>query len=91
MEDAAAVTDLGNGLYALPMNAITDYTAYEAATEDDLAKGTLAYGIKENLLSDAKDELVGAFKKAFYQEEMEKNAKITYYNVYQDLIDQYND
>lgn len=91
LEDAAAVTDLGNGLYALPMNAITDYTAYEAATEDDLAKGTLAYGIKENLLSDAKDELVGAFKKAFYQEEMEKNAKITYYNVYQDLIDQYND
>lgn len=91
LEDAAAVTDLGNGLYALPMNAITDYTAYEAATEDDLAKGTLAYSIKENLLSDAKDELVGAFKKAFYQEEMEKNAKITYYNVYQDLIDQYND
>lgn len=90
LEDAAAVTDLGNGLYALPVNAITDYTAYEAATEDDLAKGTLAYGIKENLLSDAKDELVGAFKKAFYQEEMEKNAKITYYNVYQDLIDQYN-
>ena len=90
LEDAAAVTDLGNGLYALPVNAITDYTAYEAATEDDLAKGTLAYGIKENLLSDAKDELVGAFKKAFYQEEMEKNAKITYYDVYQDLIDQYN-
>ena len=92
LEDPTAegVTDLGDGLYALPEGAITDYASYEPATEEDLAKGTLIYAIKEQLLSDKKDDLIGDFKKDFYQNSLEQDAKITYYSkAYKDLIEQY--
>ena len=79
----------GTELYAIPQDAITDYLNYEPKTETDLAKGTIEYEIKESLLQEKKDELVGDFKKAFYQKEMKEAAKITYHDVYQDLIDQY--
>ena len=79
----------GTDYYALPANAVTDYGSYKSATETDLAKGTIAYEIKEDLASDKKDELIGDFKKKFYQEELDKDAKITYYDVYKDLIKQY--
>ena len=81
----------GTDYYALPQNAVVDYTTYEAATETDLAKGSLEYEIKETLLQDKKDEIVGAFKKAFYQKEMKDGVTITYHEVYQDLIDQYTE
>ena len=87
---AAGVTALGNDLYAIAENTITDYASYEPATETDLAKGTVIYEIKEKLLSDKKDELIGDFKKDFYQNEIEQNVKITYSKkVYKDLIEQY--
>lgn len=90
LEDPAAVTDLGDGLYALPATAIVDYASYKAAEEGDLAKGTLEYDLKESLLSDAKEDLIGAFKKDFYQKELEETVKISYYDkTYKDLIKQY--
>ncbi|MBO4472627.1 MAG: bacterial Ig-like domain-containing protein [Clostridia bacterium] len=88
--EAAGVTDLGGGLYAISQDAITDYASYKPATDDDLAKGTLIYEIKEQLLSDKKDNLVGNFKKDFYQNTIDQEVKITYYSkTYKDLIEQY--
>ena len=90
--EADGVTDLGEGLYAIAQDTITDYASYEPATEDDLAKGTVIYEIKEKLLSDKKDELIGSFKKEFYQKDVDETVKTTYYaKRYKDLIKQYQD
>ena len=89
--DPSAVTDdLGDGLVAVSVDTITDYTSYKAATEESPAKGSLKYGIVESLESDKKEEAVGAFKKDFYQNAMESDVKITYFNkVYKDLVKSY--
>ena len=88
--EAEGVTDLGNGLYAISQDAITDYASYKPATEDDLAKGTVIYEIKEQLLSDKKDDLIGDFKKDFYQNAIDSDVQITYYaKAYKDLVEQY--
>ncbi len=80
----------GTDYYALPVDAITDYTSYKAAEETTPAKGTLKYGIVESLEKDKKDALTGSFKKDFYQKEMDENVKITYFDkVYKDLIESY--
>ena len=91
LEDSAAagVSDLGNGLYAVAADTIVDYASYKAADAGEYAEGTLAYDIKETLDENAKSEKVGAFKKAFYQKELEESVKIKYYDVYKDLIKQY--
>ncbi len=90
LENTTKATDLGNGQYALPADSIVDYTSYEKATEGDLAKGTLIYDLKEKLLEDKKNDLIGSFKKDFYQKEMKENAKISYYEkTYKDLVKQY--
>ena len=92
--DPAYVTEAnkvaGTDYYALPVDAITDYTSYKAAEETTPAKGSLKYGIVESLEKDKKDALTGSFKKDFYQKEMEESVKITYFDkVYKDLIESY--
>ena len=91
LDPDAATTDLGDGLVALSLDAITDYASYKAAEESTPAKGSLKYGIVESLEKDQKDEATGAFKKDFYQKELEEDVKITYYaKVYKDLVKSYN-
>ena len=92
LEDPKAndITDLGNGLYALPVTAITDYGAYDEDAEGGVPAGTIKYDLKKSLEEDKKNELVGAFQQAFYQEGFEEDATVEYYHVYQDIIDQYD-
>ena len=91
--ETQALTD---GMVAIPADAITDYTSYKAAENDEEtatvtpAKGTIAYDIVEKLESNKKDEKIGAFKKDFYQNALKNDVEITYFEkVYQDLIEQY--
>ena len=95
MKDKAAATDLGNGLYALPLDAITDYGAYEPAEEEgEPAKGTIKYGIKETLDSTVKDAAKGNVKDSFQKGALKDASKTTikyYKDIYEDLIEQYED
>ena len=79
----------GTDYYAFPMDAARNYLDYEEAEDGDLPKGTFAYEIKESLGETKKQGLIDEFKKDFYQNDLPANAKISYYKVYQDLIDQY--
>ena len=91
LDPNAVTTDLGDGLVAISIDTVTDNVSYKAADGSTPAKGTLKYGIVESLESKQKDELVGAFKKEFYQTELENDVKITYKNkVYKDLIKSYS-
>ena len=91
LDPNAVTTDLGDGLVAISIDTVTDNVSYKAADGSTPAKGTLNYGIVESLESKQKDELVGAFKKEFYQTELENDVKITYKNkVYKDLIKSYS-
>ena len=90
LDPTATTENLGDGLVAISVDTITDYMSYKAATEETPAKGSLKYGIVESLESDKKDEAVGAFKKDFYQNELDSEVKITYFNkVYKDLVKSY--
>ena len=90
LDPDAVTTDLESGLVAIPVDAITDYASYKAAEDNTPAKGTLRYSIVESLETEKKDELVGAFKKDFYQSEMDSAVKITYNaKVYKDLVKSY--
>jgi len=88
----------GTDYYALPMGAITDYPSYKAEEENAVdeqvvitpAEGTLAYNIVESIKANRKDELVGNFKKNFYQKTLKNDVKISYNKkVYKDLIENY--
>ena len=93
LEDANAegVTALGDGLYAIPENAIVDYANYDEDSEEDYKEGTIIYEIKEQLVSDKKSDKVAEVKQDFYQKKIGKEAKISYHKVYKDLIEQYKD
>ena len=88
--DKDSARDLGDGYYAVPANAVTDIWDYKAATEsNELDEGTLESYLKDALLEEKKNDLTGAFKKEFYQNEMKEDAKISYHKVYKDLIKAY--
>ena len=94
LDPDAATTDEGNGYVAIDKDTVTDYSSYKPAeTDEDTqtpAKGTIAYGIVETLENEKKENAIGDFKKDFYQNDLKKEVKITYYpKVYKDLIKQY--
>ncbi len=89
--DKSTATDLGDDLYAVSLDEVTDIWDYkEATSSEELTEGTLACYIKDSLLEEKQKELTEeGFKKTFYQTELKNDAKITYHKVYKDLIKAY--
>lgn len=88
--DSADVTALAGDDYALGLDYVTNVTEY-AENEDGTVDGTLREYLRDILQDEKEASVIGDFKKAFYQNELENNSKATYYDNYKDLVESFQE